>query len=335
MHLEYNNTTNVYELPSDITQDPVYGGYINIQDSEKHKWWWSPGGGTLDMTPHAFNNVYTPLSIMNWQDLELDYALNSDNEDQEKVITRMSYNRLYIKNYKYLRDHFKHFLDATNSSSIIGEYFIDVKWEDGTTLPYDTGTQMYADTLDKIMFGSDASILELTEDDISNYLTNGDALPQDIAQFEPNQYFNKKFESWKFGYPLVFEPFKIVNLGREPYPGEWIDTSGNPIPKPRGFEIGDANDRNYGRDGYPGGARSFAGYNDNSGIQYVEIKNTIPHSFQENPSPDNEVLVRIKIKSDWTPEESVLSSDQIYMLNIWGQARLENEELEFNVGPNQ
>ena len=187
------------------------------------------------------------------------------------------------------------------------------------------------------MFGSSTSLMPLALEQWSAFFDNGEATPQDISEFQPNGYFNKKFESWKFGYPLVFSPFKIVNLGNKPYHDptyngyniNWIDTDGNPIEMPYGFTASGGI-----RDDYPGGANSFGGYNDNSGVQYVEIKNTIPHSFQENPSPDNEVLVRIKIKSDWTPEESTLSSDQIFMLNIWGQARLENEELEFNVGPN-
>ena len=320
MNLEYNGTTGVYELPVNTVQDVIYGGYIGVQNS-----------GITDRFDPDLNNINESGGEINYHNINSSY-FGSDDEDIESIMVKLDYNRPHTPTDKIsLNKHFKDFIDTGSSvvANLSGEYFINVKWEDGTTLPYDTGTQMYADTLDKIMFGSDASLMSFTEEEWEQFFNGGDALPQDVSQFEPNQYFNKKFESWKFGYPLVFSPFKIVNLGNISYEHPWVNTDGDVIQKPYGFEIsGDE------RDDYPGGARSFGGYNDNSGIQYVEIKNTIPHSFQENPSPDNEVIVRIKIKSDWMPDESALSSEQVYMLNIWGQARSESEELEFNVGPN-
>ena len=349
MNLEYTSN-GIYELPAETTQDFTYGGYIEVQSSKDHTTFDAEGTSDDDMGWETGHLIWQYLNTSFW---------DTGDEDVESMFVKKDYNRLHMplnsislnkKFYDWVNDPLGSSYELITSGG--GEFFINVKWEDGTTLPYGPSDQagasattypIYsslpdnANTLDKIMFGSSTSLMPLALEQWSAFFDNGEATPQDISEFQPNGYFNKKFESWKFGYPLVFSPFKIVNLGNKPYHDptyngyniNWIDTDGNPIEMPYGFTASGGK-----RDDYPGGANSFGGYNDNSGVQYVEIKNTIPHSFQENPSPDNEVLVRIKIKSDWTPEESTLSSDQIFMLNIWGQARLENEELEFNVGPN-
>ena len=144
---------------------------------------------------------------------------------------------------------------------------------------------------------------------------------------------NKLFVGWRFNYPMTFEPFKTVNLDNVSYEEPWRDSDGNLIPDspPIGFKIDKTNfDGSLGSiagnnmsgsvgNQYPGGVASWAKHNSNSGIEYVDIKNTIPHSMSSPVPVDNEIIVTIKID----PETPIISEQdkQVFMLNLWGYAR--------------
>ena len=132
---------------------------------------------------------------------------------------------------------------------------------------------------------------------------------------------------------MTFEPFKTVNLDNVSYEEPWRDSDGNLIPDspPVGFKIDKTNfDGSLGSvagnnmsgsvgNQYPGGVASWAKHNSNSGIEYVDIKNTIPHSMSSPVPVDNEIIVTIKID----PETPIISEQdkQVFMLNLWGYSR--------------
>lgn len=311
-----------------------------------------------------------------------------EDEGANNVVTSDRFCRLHIA--KNLSQHYAELVNnateiaAGNTSfSMPSIPFINVKYEDGSTLPYvqtdsegqvdlgnftSTNYASFISTVEKafprVIFGSGVSVSnpfnseEIIAEAGLNFSQGLDTLI-DFSQFETNSFFNKKFESWTFGYPLVFKPFKRVNLGTLYTKDVFYKTAGvvgqpgtpieeNMITPEHGVnlkgqmldpqnlnnvvapELGLNNNVHniiLNASSYPGGPISFASYDENSGVEYVEIKNSIPHSFQENPSPDNEVHIRIKIKSDWMPETD---KAQTFMLQIWGQARSTSDDLEFN-----
>ena len=350
----------------------------------------------------ATNNGYAENIYAGHVDIQYNENIPYENiiyedEGANNVVTTDRFSRLYIN--KNLSQHYAELVNNANeiaagntSFSMPDIPFINVKYEDGSTLPYaqtdsegqidlggygSTNLASFSSTVEKalprVIFGSGVSTSTVFNDvdfivEAANaYFTQGINTLIDFSQFETNSFFNKKFESWTFGYPLVFKPFKRVHLGRRYTEDVFYKTAGvigqpgTPIEeniitpehginfKPQHYGLGDnpgggvqaaidyqvVTDQNLSitenmfgsANGYPGGAASFASYDENSGVEYVEIKNSIPHSFQENPSPDNEVHVRIKIKSDWIPETD---KAQTFMLQIWGQARSTSDDLEFN-----
>ena len=349
----------------------------------------------------ATNNGYAENIYAGHVDIQYNENIPYENiiyeeEGANNVATTDRFSRLHID--KNLSQHYAELVNNANeiaagntSFSMPDIPFINVKYEDGSTLPYaQTDSEGQVDlgnytvsaatsfvsnvekALPRVIFGSGVTITDVFSNEEllleagQNYMEGIDTLI-DYSQFETNSFFNKKFESWTFGYPLVFKPFKRVHLGRRYTRDVFYKTAGvigqpgTPIEeniiipehginfKPQHYGLGDnpgggvqpaidyqvITDDNLSitenmyrnANGYPGGAASFASYDENSGVEYVEIKNSIPHSFQENPSPDNEVHVRIKIKSDWIPETD---KAQTFMLQIWGQARSTSDDLEFN-----